>query len=158
MPIDAQSLTSSQLWRPKTLIERAQRLLLNRSQVQLHAQSAATDSIRRNLQRDDDLSHEWRRHNMRLLYGNQPATADDAVGDTYYGDVVTNKIDRPGMGTVAKLAAAALLGLGIPAGAVLWKLPEILTALKPAAPATQPARPGSDTTLDVGLRGGEAVP
>lgn len=153
-----QSSESWPRWSPKSILDRVQRLILNRSQVQLHAQAAATESIRRNIQRDDTLAHEWRRHNMRLLYGGgAELPEDDPVGDTYYGDVITQHVPRPGMGTAAKIAAAAIVGLGLPAGALLWRLPEILAALRPTPPpASAPA--GPDTTLDVGLRGGEAIP
>lgn len=166
MSSDAPSTTSSgsaaaSQWQPKTMAERIRRLLLNRSQVQLSADQAAMQSISRNLRREDDLAEEWRRRNLGLLYGDQPAPPQEQdVGDSYFGDVVSEIHNHParGMGTFAKLAAAGMLAAAIPGGALLWNLPEILTALKPVPQASN-GDPGNytDTTLDVGLSGGTLV-
>lgn len=49
-----------------------------------------------------------------------------------------------GMGTLAKLAATAMLasGVGAPLSIAAWNLPEILKALNPPAQITQPAATG----------------
>lgn len=88
--------------------------------------------------------------------------ADEEMGDTYFGDRVTQVHNhaKSGMGTAAKLAAVAMLATGIPGAFLVAKLPEIIEALKPEQSQQQPADStdtDTDTSIEVGLGGGTVV-
>lgn len=161
-----QSSTSWSNWSPLSLMDRAKRLILNRSQVQVMGQYAATESVARNLKREDDRAERYHDMMMHRLYGidsKKDGVAEDGdMGDTYFGDRVTQVHQHPqaGMSTAAKLAAVAMLAAGVPGALIAYQLPYIIEAMRPdVVQSSEPKQESADTdtTLDVGLGGGTVI-
>jgi hypothetical protein len=118
------------------------------ARLQLARDAVAVEDQRELLGRDRQLTDDYRR---RMLF-DQPPAAEADMGDFVLGDQQTiHHHPRPTIGLWPRvlLLAAMLSGCSIPAGLAVWKLPEILRALRsePAAPSVDDAAMWFDLTV-----------